>query len=288
MRKFKRLFFALVGFGLLMSLAGCKAQLLDPKGSIAAAEKKLLIDAVVLMLIVVVPVIILNFIIAYRYRASNKKATHSPNWGHSNLLEAIWWGIPTVITVILGIMTWVWTHRLDPYKPLEGKGKPLTIQVVALDWRWMFIYPQQGIATINYMKIPVNRQIQLLVTSDAPMNSIEIPQLAGQIYAMTGMQTKLHFDALQPGKYKGMSTNYSGDGFAGMKFTVTAGSNQDFNRWVATVKASKDVLTTARYNQLAKDSHNTSVMYFSSPAQGLYQSVINKYMMPQHSQPQGK
>lgn len=270
-------------------LTGCeKAALLNPKGTIAATEKQLLIDAVVLMLIVVIPVIILNFVIAYRYRASNKKATHSPNWCHSNTLEAVWWGIPAVIIIILSIMVWVYTHRLDPYRPLNMKGKPINIQAISLNWRWLFIYPDQHIATVNELYIPVDRQIQLFITSDAPMNSFDIPQLSGQIYAMTGMQTKLHFNALAKGVYAGYSTNYSGDGFSGMHFKVHAVDQKAYQQWINKVKTSSDVLTMQRYNQIAKWTADSKVMYFSAPAKGLFWSVINKYMMPSKAQQKGK
>lgn len=277
--KLRYMISTLVILTLVCLLSGCDAALLNPAGTIAAAEKKLLIEAVLLMLIVVIPVILLSFLIAYRYRASNTKAMYSPNWCHSNLIEVVCWGIPCIIIVILAVMTWVYTHRLDPYKPLGMKGKPITIEAIALDWRWLFIYPEQHVATINLMQIPANREIQLLVTSDnAPMNSIEIPQLAGQIYAMTGMQTKLHFNALKPGDYRGLSTNYSGDGFAGMMFTVRATSDAGFNAWVKQAQSSVNHLSFARYNQITMPSTDGKVMIFSAVDKDLYNKIMMRYM----------
>ncbi len=263
-------------------LAGCKhMSLLDPKGTIAAAEMRLLVDAVLLMLIVVIPVILMALIISWYYRASNVKADYRPNWCHSNKIELVCWGIPIVIIVILAIMTWTSTHALDPYKPLKIKGKePVTIEVVALDWRWLFIYPKQGIATVNYFHIPVNTPIALEITADAPMNSIEIPRLAGQIYAMPAMKTQLHLDATSVGTYGGFSANYSGDGFAGMKFDVTAESDDAFNQWVAQTKQKGNRLSLARYKQLAKKSTDAKQQTFSSVEDRLFNYIIMQYMVP--------
>lgn len=280
MIKFRHILFTvLLGF-VTLSLTGCQSALLNPKGVIAIAEKKLLIDSVLLMLIVVIPVIILNFVIAYRYRASNTKAKHSPNWSHSTLLEAVWWTIPCIIILILAIMTWVYTHRLDPYRPLNMKGKTLKIDVIAMNWRWLFIYPDQHVASMSFMQIPVNTQVKIVLTATGPMNSLEIPQLAGQIYAMAGMKTQLHFNALEAGDYQGLSTNYSGDGFSGMKFIVRAGSQKQFQAWVKKAQRSPKKLTMAAYNALAKDSKDTHVQLFSSPAKNLLNRIVMTYMMP--------
>lgn len=264
---------------LVCFLTGCAEGILDPAGHIADDERRLFLEAVILMCIVVIPVILLNFIIAFHYRVSNKKAGYDPNWSHSVSLEIVIWTIPCIIILILAIMTWIYTHRLDPYRPLtQDKGKPLTIEVVALDWRWLFIYPEQHIATINFIQIPLNRDIQLLLTGDgSPMNSFEMPQLAGQIYVMPGMQTKLHFDAYKPGDYRGFSANYSGDGFAGMMFTVKAGSDSDFNAWVAKAQQSTDALTQERYNQLLLPSQDASVQYFTAPDNNLFNDLMMKY-----------
>jgi cytochrome o ubiquinol oxidase subunit 2 len=258
---------------------------LDPKGMIAAHEKKLMIDALLLMLTIVIPVIILTLLIARKYRASNTKAKYSPNWAHGTALEAGWWVLPIIIISVLGTMTWRTTHELDPYKPLDvkGAGQPVTIQVIALDWKWLFIYPDQNIATVNYIEFPVNTPVNFLITSDAPMNSFQIPQLGGQIYAMAGMQTKLHLIADAPGDYKGRSVSFSGQGFTGMTFIAHAGSEQEFDAWVKSVKASKNILDMNTYNKLVQPSENNPVMLFSSVTNNLFGNVIMKYMGPDMS-----
>ena len=259
--------------------------LLDPKGVIAVQEKRLLLDAVMLMLIVVIPVILLAFWIAWHYRASNLKTKYSPHWGHSTILELGWWLIPCVIITILAVMTWRTSHSLDPYKPVQvmmnkTEVQPITIEVVALDWKWLFIYPEQHVASVNFVQIPVNTPIRFLITSDAPMNSLDIPQLAGQIYAMAGMQTKLYVVATEAGDYKGQSTNFSGDGFSGMKFVVRAGTDQAFNEWLKVVRKSPQHLSKVVYNQLATPSENNPVTYYSAIKVDLFNQILMKYMMP--------
>ena len=236
------------------------------------------------MLIIVLLFIILTLVIARKYRASNTKAKYSPNWAHGTLLEAGWWLLPIVIIAILATMTWRATHKLDPYKPLAVKGTPITIQAVALQWRWLFIYPQQKIATINFVVFPVNTPINFQITSDAPMNSFQIPQLAGQIYAMTGMTTQLHLIANATGDYNGRSVNFSGDGFADMTFTArVVATPAEFNQWVQTVKKSPSKLTLDAYNKVAAPNEDESVVYYSSVANDLFNTIIMKFMMPMGS-----
>lgn len=263
-------------------LTGCKLEILNPRGMIAKGEARLLIESTLLMLIIVVPVILLTIIIAWRYRESNRKATYKPNWGHSNLLEAICWTIPCIIIAILATMTWISTHKLDPYRPIKIHGRQtIVIQAVALDWRWMFIFPQQHIATINYFEIPTNTPIRFEISADAPMNSLEIPQLAGQIYAMAGMRTILHMVADHPGVYKGLSTNYSGDGFAGMTFKIRAGSTSEFNKWVAHVRQTGKPLTVEKYTELVRPTLNTKPLFFSKVPKGFFMHhIIEKYTKP--------
>lgn len=272
-----------IAFSLSMTLflSGCdKMLILNPKGVVAIAEKRLLIDSLLLMSIIVVPVIIITLLIAFKYRSSNVKAKYSPDWSHSTILEAGWWAIPVVIILVLGVMTWRSTHELDPYKPLNSNIPPVTIQVISLQWRWLFIYPQQNIATLNFVEFPVDTPINFLITSDAPMNSFMIQQLAGQIYAMAGMQTKLHLMANQVGDYNGRSVSFSGDGFANMTFIARATTEDAFNQWVKSVKQSPDHLTMDAYNQLALPSKDGSVQYFSTVANNLFNAVIMKFMMP--------
>ncbi len=286
MIKLRHVLLFIVTLGSIGLLTACNTPMvLDPKGMIAAHEKKLMIDALLLMLTIVIPVIILTLLIARKYRASNTKAKYSPNWAHGTALEAGWWVLPIIIISVLGTMTWRTTHELDPYKPLDvkGAGQPVTIQVIALDWKWLFIYPDQNIATVNYIEFPVNTPVNFLITSDAPMNSFQIPQLGGQIYAMAGMQTKLHLIADAPGDYKGRSVSFSGQGFTGMTFIAHAGSEQEFDAWVKSVKASKNILDMNTYNKLVQPSENNPVMLFSSVTNNLFGNVIMKYMGPDMS-----
>lgn len=280
MIKLRRLLFTLFSTLSVLLLSGCDMALLNPQGLIAAQEKQLLIISVLLMLVIVVPVLILTFVVARKFRASNTKAKYAPDWGHSTVLEVVWWAIPCVIIIILAAITMVSTHKLDPYRPLDNKEKPITIQVVSLNWRWLFIYPEQNIATINFVQFPANKPVLFLITSDAPMNSFQIPQLAGQIYAMAGMQTKLNLIADKIGDYQGLSTNFSGLGFAGMRFTAKASSVADFDKWVKSVKQKPTKLTQATYDQLVPDSEDTKVQYFSGVEKDLFENVMMKYMMP--------
>jgi cytochrome o ubiquinol oxidase subunit 2 len=279
--KLRHILCALIAAGSALLLSGCKLAILNPKGIIAESEMRLLIESVLLMLIIVIPVLILVIVIAWTYRAGNKKTEYKPNWGHSNVIEIVCWTVPCIIIAVLAAMTWISTHKLSPYKPIIIKGKKqLTIQVVALDWKWLFIYPKQGIATVNYFHIPVGTPVQFQITSDAPMNSMEIPQLAGQIYAMGAMRTKLHIVASVPGVYDGFSTNYSGDGFAGMKFKVYAGSDEAFTKWVAKVKHSTKQLNYKTYDQLAQQSSNNPPEDFGMVQKGMFMDVIKMFTDP--------
>lgn len=279
MAKLRCILLAVISFGVLPFLGGCNAVILNPKGLIAQQELHLLITAVLLMLIIVVPVLVLTLVIARRYRAS-ANAKYTPDWAHNNWLEAVWWAIPIAIIAVLATITWVSTHKLDPYRPLDTGGKPLKIQVIALQWRWLFIYPEQNIATVNFIEFPANRQVEFDITADAPMNAFQIPQLGSQIYAMAGMQTKLHLIANEPGDYKGRSVSFSGDGFSDMKFIARATSEDEFSQWVASVKNAPNQLSTGSYNQLAKANHDEKRQYFSSVQSNLYHDIIQKYMEP--------
>ena len=275
----------LMGFGLCLSLllSGCSSGILDPQGPISSHELKLLGFAIWLMLIVVIPVIFLTFWFAWRYRASATTSKYRPNWSHSTLLEVIWWAVPCVIIVILAVVTWRTSHQLDSYKPLVSDKKPLTIEVIALDWKWLFIYPEYKIASINYFEIPTYRPINFKITSAAPMNSFFIPQLGGQIYAMTGMTTKLHLLANNPGRYRGFSANYTGKGFAHMQFYVNATSEKAFTAWVSEVKQSQKMLDWHEFwDHLAKRSINNPVSYYGRVQEHLFKDVVMSYMMPNY------
>lgn len=248
---------------------------LDPKGAIGLAERGLMLHAVEFMLIVVIPVFVLLFFFAYWYRASNKKAKYAPDVEHGRLEELVWWVIPLEIVLVLGALTWGSTHELHPAKALEG-GPPLQVQVVALDWKWLFIYPEEGIATVNYLMLPVGRPVQFSITADAPMNSFWIPQLGGQIYAMTGMATTLNLIANEPGVYKGAGANYSGDGFAKMKFAATAVSQNEFAQWVAEAQASTAALSYNEYKALSAPG-TISARDYGEVERGLFGLVIGQF-----------
>ena len=280
MLKFKAIFSSLLLFSFIFSLSGCKLIMLDPKGMIAMDEKNIMIISVLLMLIVVIPVIFLSLYFAYRYRESNSKAVYTPNWSHSTLLEIICWTVPCLIIIVLGTITWTSSHRLDPYKPIAANDKTITIQAIALEWKWLFIYPEQNIATINYVQFPVNVPIQFLITSEGPMNSFHLPQIAGQIYAMSGMQTKLHLMANALGDYRGISSNFSGNGFYGMKFTAHVGTQHEFDTWVKSIKLASHPLTLSSYEKLIKPTENSPIQLFSPVHTDLFDTVMMKYMMP--------
>jgi cytochrome o ubiquinol oxidase subunit 2 len=261
---------------------------LNPVGEIAAQEKSLMITAVSLMLVVVVPVVIMVFWFAWKYRASSVKAKYTPNWEHNTWLEVIWWGIPSIIVAVLATITWITTHKLDPYRPLDSKEKPVEIQVVALDWKWLFFYPEYNIATVNHIQIPVGKPINFRITADAPMNSFMIPQLGGQIYAMQGMETKIHLIAEKPGEFDGYSSNYSGHGFSGMHFKVNAGSEEEFQTWIQEIKEYGTSLTKELYySNLLPPTKNNKVEYYSKFDETLFEHILKKYLMS-HDMSHGK
>lgn len=253
---------------------------LEPKGMIADKERELIITASLLMLIVVVPVFIMTWAFAWRYRESNVKSKHAPDWEHNYIAEYCCWGIPIVIIVILAVTTWKSSHDLNPFTPIETGKKPLTIQVVALDWKWLFIYPEQRIATVNFVQFPEKTPLNFVITSDAPMNSFWIPQLGGQIYAMPAMRSKLHLIANEIGSFRGVSANISGKGFAGMTFTAQSSSDSDFNLWVLSVKQSSKQLSMDTYDQLAEPSEYHPVEYYRLVQEDLFDRILMNYMAP--------
>jgi cytochrome o ubiquinol oxidase subunit 2 len=252
----------------------------DPHGLIAAREKRLLYLTVGLGLLVVVPVFILSYTIAWRYRESNHKARYEPNFDHNVAIETIWWAIPCLIIGVLAVVAWRSSHELDPSRALVSSSKPLTIQVVALEWRWLFIYPEQGLATLNYVELPINRPVTFDITSDAPMNSFWIPRLGGQIYAMAGMTTHLHLIADTPGSYRGSSANISGKGFAGMTFMANAMPQTEFNSWVKSTRNLTSDLDIDEYVRISAPSQDKTLVTYASSAPDLYNRILMKYMMP--------
>lgn len=258
--------------------------ILDTKGPVADQQRNLLIGTVILSMVIIVPVFFLTFFIVWRYREGNKKAKYQPNWDSHRGLEFAWWAIPLLIITALAIATWITSHTLDPYKPLESDKKPVTVQVIALEWKWLFIYPDYNIATVNYVPIPVDTPVNFRITADAPMNSFWVPQLGGQVYAMSGMTTKLHLLADEAGSYPGSSANISGEGFAGMRFTVEAQRQGDFDTWVKEAQASANTLDLRTYDQLAQPSRDEPRASYQLGYAGLYDTVVMKYMAPPKEQ----
>jgi cytochrome o ubiquinol oxidase subunit 2 len=232
------------------------------------------------MLIVVLPVFALMFYFIWKYRADNVKATYTPDWDDNRTAEYIWWGLPFVIILAISILTCIKTVQLDPFKPLQSSIPPLKIQAVALQWKWLFIYPQQGVASLNFVQFPHDVPLHFEITADAPMNSFWIPQLGGQIYAMPSMKTELHLIAHEAGHYRGSSANISGKGFAGMHFMAQATTEEEFAQWVGSAKESKNVLDIASYIQLAKPSENEPVSLYQLKEEQLFDQILMKYMAP--------
>ncbi len=270
----------------LGSLAGCsKAVVLNPAGDVAAQQGQMVITATLLMLIIIVPVIALTLLFAWKYRQGNTEAEYDPEWHHSTTLELVIWTVPLLIIIALGAITWIGTHKLDPYRPLDridaqravpADVKPLEVQVVAMDWKWLFFYPEQGIATVNEVAAPVDRPILFKLTATSTMNAFYVPDLAGMIYAMPGMQTELNAVINKPGVFKGMSSHYSGAGFSGMTFKFHGLSNEDFAQWVQKAKTEGKPLDKGTYLNLVKPSERDPVQRFASVEEGLYDKVLNR------------
>lgn len=277
----------------VMTLAGCSGGVLDPKGQVGVEEKWLIIISTLLMLIVVIPVIVLTLFFAWKYRASRDFEVYTPKWAHSVKIESAVWSIPILIIIVLGVITWKSTHALNPYKPLEGKGEHLTVEVVSLNWKWLFIYPEQGIATVNELVFPAGKPVAFKITSEGTMNSFFIPQLGSQIYSMAGMETKLHLIADEPGTFYGFSANYSGEGFTGMDFdAIATPTAEGFDEWVEKVKREGGELNQASYNELAEPTQSHPVEYFADVEDNLFHTIIMKFMkdhgkMDYYSKPEG-
>ncbi|TJY41850.1 ubiquinol oxidase subunit II [Cohnella pontilimi] len=268
--------------GMTVLLSGCmdKFYVLDPKGPVGRHQLDLIIISTLLCLVVIVPVLILTFVFAWKYRnRKDSKAAYQPEWEHSTKLEMTWWGIPILIIIILAVITASYTYKLEPSKPLEHPAKPITIQVTSLDWKWFFIYPEQGIATVNYIQFPADVPVKFELTSDAPMNSFWIPQLGGQIYTMSGMAMNLNLIADKPGTYFGTAANFSGKDFGKMTFDAIATTQAEFDKWVQTVKQSAPPLTQDGYDKLAEPGTMGTQDYSSVP-EGLFEKIVTKYTGP--------
>ncbi|MEM7317891.1 MAG: ubiquinol oxidase subunit II [Pseudomonadota bacterium] len=268
----------------LLILTGCGLVVLDPSGDVASQQADLIIYSTVLMLIIILPVMALTVFFAWKYRESNKKATYAPDWDHSTSLEIIIWSVPLAIIICLAGLTYVATHRLDPYEPLrrvsDGQPidpgvEPMVIQVSAMDWKWLFIYPEHGIATVNEVAAVVDRPIRFEITSTTVMNSFFVPALAGQIYAMSGMQSELNAVINEPGVYTGFSANYSGEGFSQMRFKFLGQEQADFDAWVEQVRAQGTELDRETMAQLNQPSIAHPVTYYDAVEDGLWDKIVN-------------
>ena len=235
---------------------------LDPKGIIAFKQRQLLLVTTLIMLIVVVPALVITFVFAWKYREENEKAKYTPEWDRNTLIETIWWGLPTIIIIILSVITWKSCYELDPFTPIDSKVKPVKVQVIALQWKWLFIYPEQKIASLNQLQFPEKTPIHFEITSDAPMNSFWIPQLGGQIYAMAGMNAELQLMADEVGSFRGCSANISGAGFAAMHFNALSCTQADFDAWVQSVQASSKHLNFDSYDALIAPSQDDPVSFY--------------------------
>lgn len=270
---------------LLTLLTGCKAVVMNPSGDVAVQQSNLILVSTLLMLIIIVPVIVLTLYFGWRYRHTNTKATYSPEWDHSTGLELMIWGAPLLIIIFLGLVTWITTHTLDPYRPLQrldaervipAEAKYLNVEVVALDWKWLFIYPDLGIATVNELAAPVDMPIRFKITASTVMNSFYIPALAGQIYAMPAMETKLHAVINHEGDYEGFSANYSGAGFSHMNFKFHGMTQGNFDAWVQANKSSNLELNPKAYLTLEQPSIKDPIQHFGKVTPNLFEQVVNR------------
>ncbi|HEY4065738.1 MAG TPA: ubiquinol oxidase subunit II [Burkholderiaceae bacterium] len=287
--RLSRLALPLVAGAATLLLAGCDTVVMKPAGDVAAQQGHLIVVSTVLMLLIIVPVIALTLLFAWRYRQSNKEATYTPDWDHSTALELVIWSAPLLIIIALGAVTWISTHTLDPYRALRRIDAdrtvtpgtaPLVVEVVALDWKWLFIYPELGIASVNELAAPVDVPIQFKITASSVMNSFYIPALAGQIYAMPSMETQLHAVINQPGEFEGFSANYSGAGFSDMRFKFHGLSEADFQKWVQAVKANGTMLNRDAYLQLEKPSQRDPVRHYAGFDADLYDRIVNRCVAP--------
>ena len=273
-----RTFALLLGAALLCS--GCSVldgPVLDPKGPIALAERNLLFKAIAIMMIVIIPVFLMAAFFTRRYRGTNRKARYTPSFDFYWPAEIIVWGVPAAIVAWLAVHLWINTYKLDPYTEIDPSVKPLQVQAIAQDWKWLFVYPEHDIAVVNELAMPVGTPVSITITSDTVMNSLVIPALGGQIYAMAGMQTRLNLLADEPGTFWGRNVQYSGTGFANQQFRTHAQSKEDFDAWLEKAKQSGKALDASAYEALAKPSEKVPVTYYSGVEPGLFDKIIAKY-----------
>jgi len=265
---------------LVLPLAACAGGVLDPQGPIADANAKILLNALEIMLAIVVPTILAALIFAWWFRASNTRATYMPDWVYSGRIEIIVWAIPLLVILFLGGVIWIGAHQLDPFRPIESQTKPMQVQVVSLDWKWLFLYPDQGIAAVNELVIPAATPVHFSLTSASVMNMFFVPQLGSMIATMNGMVTQLHLQADQPGEFYGQSAQFSGDGFSDMNFTVRALPQDAFEAWVAGTRGSGPALDRAAYLALARQSRNVRPFTYPAVDPGLFQAIASQELPP--------
>jgi cytochrome o ubiquinol oxidase subunit II len=263
------------------SLGGCSEGVLDPKGPIAAAGREILFNSLAIMLAIVIPTILATIGIAFWFRSSNRRARYRPDFTYSGRLELLVWSIPAMTVLLVGGVAWIGAHDLDPRKPIASSVDPVRVQVVSLDWKWLFIYPDQGIASVNHLTVPVGTPVSFELTSSGVMNSFFVPQLGSQIYTMAGMMTRLHLQADHAGSYPGLSANYSGEGFADMRFTVDAVPPEAFAQWIDAARSVGPMLDAGTYAALAKPSSAVAPFTYRSVAPGLFNGILGSVMHPQ-------
>ena len=268
---------AVIGVALL---GGCTEGVLDPKGPIAAAERQILFNALGIMLAIAIPTILATLGVAAWFRASNRRARYLPDFEYSGRLEVLVWAIPAMTVILVGGVAWVGAHDLDPRKPMASTAKPINVQVVSLDWKWLFIYPDEGIATVNQLTIPVGTPVNFELTSSGVMNSFFVPQLGSQIYTMAGMVTRVYLQADHPGTYRGLSAQFSGDGFADMRFNVDAVPAEDFARWVDAARNAGPALDAQTYADLAKPSKAVVPFTYRAVAPDFFNDIVSSVMQP--------
>lgn len=279
-RRIRRVLLGLVALGGSLILDSCSnVVLLHSQGTIGSQEETIIYVSAGVMLLVVIPVIVMAIVFSRRYRAGNAKAKVDPKWEGSKRLEAVIWIVPVVIVAFLAAISWIYSHSLNPYTPIRSASRPVKVEVVALDWKWLFIYPRQGIATVNKVEFPAHVPVHFYITSATVMNSFFIPRLGSQIMTMPGGQTQLNLEAKAPGTYHGLSSNFSGAGFSGMAFKAVALKNEGrFKEWVDLVRHSGKALTQRAYRKLARHSRYVPVTYYSSVEPKLFHSIIVKNM----------
>ena len=254
--------------------------ILDPQGPIGAAEKTILIDSVAIMLAIVLPTIIAIFAFAFWFRSSNAKARYQPDWAYSGAIELVVWAVPALTVILLGGVAWIGAHRLDPAAPIAGPQKPLRIQAVSLDWKWLFIYPDQKIAGINTLTVPAGVPLQFELSSASVMNAFFIPQFGSMIYTMNGMTSRLNLQVDRPGTYQGLSSHFSGDGFSGMHFDVHAVSPEQFSKWTQEASSAAKSLDAQSYQEIAKPSMDNAQVIYRLADPNLFSSIVTQKLPP--------